>query len=90
MKIEWLNKERTKALLTRGWLRKRNALVHAQVVTRTGHYGNTYKVHEWYYSDTGTGCSDGMDTKLNDARSDAIHRDPWRAVSDMPVARVVK
>lgn len=31
MKIEWLNQEKTRALITKGWFRKRQAEVHQTI-----------------------------------------------------------
>jgi hypothetical protein len=81
MKIEWLNDRRTKALITRGWFRKRQAEVF--LYCEGGH---------WYYTElggyrVGPHLSYWLQLRLDSARKNG--RSAWKPVSKLPSARVV-
>ncbi len=78
MKIEWLNSERTKARLTRGWFTRRSA----DVVFLEAASGN----YRWYYKDK-TRCQ--YSDAIEDARDKANKDDQWRPVGQVPSARLV-
>ncbi len=80
MKIEWLNDEYTRANITVGWFRKRQAEVF--LYCTGGH---------WYYvkyGHNGPWLSLVMQWTLDRAREKL--RSAWQPVASMPVAKVVK
>lgn len=80
MKIEWLNEERTRALVTIGWFKKRQADVF--LYCEGGH---------WYYvkhGRNGPWLPFLMQLSLDRARKKL--RSAWQPVASVPVARVVR
>lgn len=78
MKIEWLNDEKTRALVTKGWFRKRCAEV--------------YKASDawWRFRANEERVSSFMGSRLDNERDRSRRIDPWRPVERMPTARLVE
>lgn len=80
MKVQWLNEERTEALVTRGFLWwRRQALV--------------YEDYHWRYSRTKDRCDDRLNARLDKIRNRVRAREyknkVWLPVSEgLPTARL--
>lgn len=73
MKVEWLNDQRTKAQVTRGWFRKRSAEVYIDTYSR------------WSFVQPDLWVSWWLARQLRKARCNS----PWQPVAKLPAARVV-
>lgn len=87
MKIQWLNPDRTRAILTKGWFRKRWAEVYQSQTT-----------FHWYYTTTNQRVDDSLACGLWESRDGkreprAVQPrrvNPWQPVSTLPQARLVE
>ncbi len=77
MRIEWLDSDYRHARVTRGWIRKRTAVVYQHAVGGWWRYENGDELPVGY-----------LDWRLD--RAQAKGRSPWKPVRALPEARVVK
>jgi hypothetical protein len=100
MKIHWLNAEKTRARLVKGWFRKRQAIVFDDPrgggrVKCSGFCSflcSQYH-HQWFFEKNNTECSDALSSRLEHTKEhDNKIRDEkevWEHVAPVPVARAL-
>jgi hypothetical protein len=79
MKIEWLNDDKTEARVTKGWFRKRSAIVYIEVIGGYWRFRSNREQVGWW-----------VDMGLDDARKKAVQASPWIPVEPLPRARLLR